>query len=86
MNDGIRRSLLIARLAKLQVEDAAELASDVTIAWNLSARPGWGTAGAPVGEWVGEQPSMVTGAMVDRALQRVRAVVDGQLQRDTSKA
>ncbi len=48
MNDGVRRSLLVARVAKLQVEDEAEFAADVPIAQSWVARPGWG---APVFRW-----------------------------------
>ena len=86
MNDGVRRSLLVARVAKLQVEDEAEFAADVSIAHSWVARPGWGTSSPPVGEWVGDQPSQVPGSMMDRALQGAWAVVDGQLQSDTSEA
>jgi hypothetical protein len=81
MNDGVRRSLLVARVARLQVEDEAELAAGVAL-----ARPGWGTSGLPVSEWVGEQPSPVPGSVMDKALQEAWAVVDRRLQSDTSEA
>jgi hypothetical protein len=86
MNDGVRRSLLIAQLAKLQVEDEAELAADVSVAPSFVARPGWGSFGAPVGEWVGEQPSFMPKPLIDGTPQGAWAVVDGQLQRDASEA
>ncbi len=86
MNDGVRRSLLIAQVAKFQVEDEAELAADVPISPSWVARPGWGATGAPVGEWVGEQPSRMPGSVIGRALQGNWAVVDGKLQGETSKA
>jgi hypothetical protein len=86
MNDGVRRSLLVARVAKLQVEDEAELAADVSLAKSWAARPGWGASNAAVGEWVGEQPSPVPGSVMDGALQAGWAVVDGGLQSDTSEA
>jgi hypothetical protein len=86
MNDGVRRSLLVARVARLQVEDAEEFAADVPLAKSRVVRPGWGASNAPVGEWVGEQPSPVPGSVMDRALQAGWAVVDGRLQSDTSKA
>jgi hypothetical protein len=86
MNDGVRRSLLVARVAKLQVEDEAEFAADVPLVKSWVARPGWGASDAPVGEWVGEQPSPVPGSVMDRALQGGWAVVDGRLQSDTSEA
>ena len=85
MNDGVRRSLLVARVAKLQVEDEAEFAADVRIAQAWGARPGWGTLSPPVGEWVGEQPSRMTGPVMESALQGTWAVVDGQLQSESSE-
>ena len=86
MNDGVRRSLLVAQVAKLQVEDEAELAADVSIAQSWVARPGWGSIGAPVADWAGEQPSRVPGPVMDRALEGGWAVVDGRLQGETSEA
>jgi hypothetical protein len=76
MNDGVRRSLLVARVAKLQVEDEAELARDVPIANSWGACPGWRASNAPVGEWVGEQPSPVPGSVMDRAVQAGWDLVD----------
>jgi hypothetical protein len=86
MNDGVRRSLLVARVAKLQVEDEAELAAAVPLAKSWVARPGWGASNAPVGDWVGESPSPVPGSVMDRALQAGWTLVDGRLQNDTSEA
>jgi hypothetical protein len=86
MNDGVRRSLLVARVAKLQVEDEAEFARDVLIANSWGVRPGWGASNAPVGEWVGEQPSPVPGSVMYRAVQAGWDLVDGRLQGDTSEA
>lgn len=91
MNDGVRRSLLVARVARLQVEDEAELAADVSLAKSWVVRPGWGASNAPVapvGEWVGEQPSPVPGSVsvMDRALQAGWDLVEGRLQSDTSEA
>jgi hypothetical protein len=85
MNDGVRRSLLVARVAKLQVEDEAEFAADVRVAQAWVARPGWGTSSPPVGEWVGEHPTRMTGPVMESALQGAWAMVDGQLQSESSE-
>ncbi len=84
MNDGVRRSLLVARVAKLQVEDEAEFAADVSVALHLGARPGWGSSGASVGEWVGEQP--LPRQVIAEALPGSWIVVNGRLQSDTTEA
>jgi hypothetical protein len=85
MNDGVRRSLLVARVAKLQVEDEAEFAADVRVAQTWVARPGWGTSSPSAGEWVGEQPSRMTGPVMESALKGTWAVVDRQLQGESSE-
>jgi hypothetical protein len=49
MNDGVRRSLLAAKIAKMQAEDERELARGDALGLRAAesmARPGWGGVGS----------------------------------------
>jgi hypothetical protein len=85
MNDGVRRSLLVAQVAKLQAEDEAELAGDVLLAVDWGARPGWGSSGAATSDWAGEQPARMV-AVMDTAMQGGWTGMDGSLRGKPSEA